>query len=1713
MQELPGCDPLAPWYPELALRAMQDAETVMTKDVVARLNRRDTAIDCSRFSVAKPGDDAVADGFSHYFRPDFKVQINSNKADEVRLLCVGDEAVAGGCRQVLCFLPADSPAMAEAVRAIEFFVKDVVVTRGQELGMFDGLPPPSREAIETAFKSSILPARDEFPEALIMTVDQSGSSNGGQQGHSGNGGAGGESRSTFYQQTRDPEAPDVKVHSDSWLQVTPITASWDNSDCGLIIDAVAKVDGEVVTVIFTASQITFEAPEDRAWYRRDIDSSASGDDGRSTRSGRHGSLGDVARKRKNYAKMQQGTPLPSLRASDYTPGSRGLRQSLSPAASKKAAKLEKASLGRPCVAPSAKRVCAPAAKKTSAGTLRKTDRSKSSSPAPKRKKPHKAKSHQAAAASTWPSSSSPSFINIKPEAKRPLARALMPAKANAPPKSAWCPKVGATIQGNFNRRGVWYRCKVLQVSSSPATAAKATRVTYDVEYDDGSVDRCMRRKDLGPLTKHTMYWETNSFEYETSPSTYGNETPETIATALRISAGLIVIMNKYAMKGLTETTVFGEGLIRLPNNAQDRVHCAADDETPAMIGLRYGVSPSCIVKENIGRITTLRNNSKLKENCILFLPHEVEAAMKAFEEAKSAPPCGCATPIDEQVVCDGCDCDTKLCCLGLTAIPDQAYWFCERCHDWLGRRSAASEAGAKEAIESARNGFRVDLTKNRVTHEQYAISSLPHIEARFGAAMKAAATDIVADVRKRQLHDEQALRLLQVQCLDQVLLRDQQQAVQARHRRQAGGHPPLLVKVVPEVPFEHVDMLNTLEAAGYIEQQAGLTGGGDLAGHAQLHAVFLNQSAFSRSEQWASHHPLFDLMPQLVAFIGSTVMDEPPAAADGDLECDDLDQFVAEAVHLKTARLDAGGTGSTPLSSGLAIPSSMCEADRIARASAKPLTLRRHQQASLKWMRDRERCSDAAAAWMGGSGVERSLSEVASGNDEAGAPAKDNGQKAKGAGGVAGMAGAFWVALELDCGIKCHFSPRAGILTLVPPSDARGGILADGAGMGKSVTMLALIAEGNVANLSAPDDPIPAIPSAPVPVAILPRELLLEREWFEEGKAAELTRFGYVPTAHPDVTVGSADATNVRLSNATVIFAAGLLLPQWAAMLRRFTDLTVHNVVSSPRPWDTDQAHLMRVADVVLVPHSALERNSNQFSASTGAAAATSDSDIDDGTPLGAIMRTEWRRMVVDDSHTVKNRGCHVASKVRARYRWLLTHSPVAGSGGGAETLFGQLVMLNVSPFDDRNVWKALCSASEASHLPDQARFVRRIACELSVGHPRTVMVPDLPTVTTVTQRVAWSNAADRAVYDQCYGFAVAEFQRLEHQSPQTALKHARYLFSNAFAMARQACSHPGAVEWDKLCTTRRPSSTAAIVDPEVIKSPQMGPEEVAGHLVAYDEGCLVCLAPKDEMEEPTLIETCKHAFCNDCVRKLLGKANYNGQARGRCPKCRQIFKSSALLTLSPAHSGGGGGGIAAQRPSGAAKPRELAERDMADLNAKIDAAHAAPGRTAKLEALMTAITQMVTAKNNRLPRAGQRAAVFSHFAGTLREAKSMLAGAGISTCLITAVDSLPPDGSKNTATVVLVTHAAAAFGLDLGNASNVFLLEPVCSDRSLTDVTEQQALDCVYRIGQRQPVVVTTFVIEGTVEERLATLPVRPKGLTDRLESLRQLFGVPGVV
>src|SRR5690606_19626390 len=84
---------------------------------------------------------------------------------------------------------------------------------------------------------------------------------------------------------------------------------------------------------------------------------------------------------------------------------------------------------------------------------------------------------------------------------------------------------------------------------------------------------------------------------------------------------------------------------------------------------------------------------------------------------------------------------------------------------------------------------------------------------------------------------------------------------------------------------------------------------------------------------------------------------------------------------------------------------------------------------------------------------------------------------------------------------------------------------------------------------------------------------------------------------------------------------------------------------------------------------------------------------------------------------------------------------------------------------------------------------------------------------------------------------------------------------------------------------------------------------------------------------------------------------------------------------------------------------------------------------------------------------------------------------------------------SSTSPLVLLLSLRAGGVGLNLTAAQNVFLMDPWWSW-----AVEQQAIDRVHRMGQKEKVRVWRFVVRGSVEERMLRVQEKKKFLAGTL-------------
>lgn len=200
--------------------------------------------------------------------------------------------------------------------------------------------------------------------------------------------------------------------------------------------------------------------------------------------------------------------------------------------------------------------------------------------------------------------------------------------------------------------------------------------------------------------------------------------------------------------------------------------------------------------------------------------------------------------------------------------------------------------------------------------------------------------------------------------------------------------------------------------------------------------------------------------------------------------------------------------------------------------------------------------------------------------------------------------------------ITSHEVPRK-------PEPARGGILADVMGLGKSLSMLSLVSS----------------------------TLLEARDFGDEEAPVEAVELK-------------------RNSRATLIICPKSVMSTWEEQIKLHTKtgtLTLYSYHGTNRTQDLDE---LAGHDIVLAPYQTVAA---EFSDGRG--------------KRDAISATNWFRVVLDEAHQIRNPTTAVSKaccKIAAQRRWAVTGTPVQNR---LDDLGALIKFLRIKPFDDATSW------------------------------------------------------------------------------------------------------------------------------------------------------------------------------------------------------------------------------------------------------------------------------------------------------------------------------------------------------------------------------------------------------------------------------------------
>ncbi|KAK4261884.1 hypothetical protein QN277_004821 [Acacia crassicarpa] len=485
------------------------------------------------------------------------------------------------------------------------------------------------------------------------------------------------------------------------------------------------------------------------------------------------------------------------------------------------------------------------------------------------------------------------------------------------------------------------------------------------------------------------------------------------------------------------------------------------------------------------------------------------------------------------------------------------------------------------------------------------------------------------------------------------------------------------------------------------------------------------------------------------------------------------------------------------------------------------------------------------------------------------------------------------------------------------------------------------------------------------------------------------------------------------------------------------------------------------------------------------------DSSFDSAS--GALAKVGWFRVILDEAQTIKNHRTQVARaccSLRAKRRWCLSGTPIQNA---IEDLYSYFRFLKYDPYavykSFYNTIKVPISKNSIQGYKKlqavlRAIMLRRTKGTLIDGQP----IINLPPKTITLNKVDFS-LEERAFYTKLEADSRSQFKAY------AAAGTVNQNYANILLMLlrlRQACDHPLLVK----------DYSSDFVGENSIEMARTLPKEMLVNLFnCLEASFAICKVCNDTPEDP-VVTMCGHVFCYQCVSEHL--TGYESM----CPAadCKEqigddvVFSKATLRSCISGDPGDSSSSASALVDYSAVQQSSYSSSKIKALLEILElhccsgrARNSLPSETSDIENLdLDVIVTGDTRKCSEGTIDGPiKAIVFSQWTSMLDLVEDSLKDSGIrhrrldGTMTLTARDKSVKDFNTNPeVTVLLMSLKAGNLGLNLVAACHVILL-----DLWWNPTTEEQAIDRAHRIGQTRPVTVTRLTIRDTVEDRILAL------------------------
>ncbi|KAK9001283.1 hypothetical protein V6N11_083071 [Hibiscus sabdariffa] len=499
----------------------------------------------------------------------------------------------------------------------------------------------------------------------------------------------------------------------------------------------------------------------------------------------------------------------------------------------------------------------------------------------------------------------------------------------------------------------------------------------------------------------------------------------------------------------------------------------------------------------------------------------------------------------------------------------------------------------------------------------------------------------------------------------------------------------------------------------------------------------------------------------------------------------------------------------------------------------------------------------------------------------------------------------------------------------------------------------------------------------------------------------------------------------------------------------------------------------------------------------------------------GALARVNWLRVILDEAQTIKNHRTQVARAccgLRAKRRWCLSGTPIQNA---IDDLYSYFRFLKHEPYD---VYKSFCFGIKVPIARDYVKGYKKLQTVLKIvmlRRTKATLIDGEPIIKLPPKSIHMSKvdftAEERAFYTQLE----ADSRSLFKQYAAAGTLHQNY--ANILLMLlrlRQACDHPLLVKGfnsNSVPNTDSVQNSDPVGQVSVEMTKTLPREMLINLLNCLETSFANCLVCHDAPEDP-VVTMCSHVFCYQCVSEYLTGDDHTCPA----PECKEqlgddiVFSGPTLRSClagdingSPTHPQSFEMSELFQDNYSSSKIKAVIEI----LQSRCLLKNSSPGSPSSIGNNETPFTseqtftetglsgsravKCTTVHSNSLADGPIKAIVFSQWTGMLDLVEHSLRHHGISyrrldgKMTLLSRDRNAKDFNTDPEVTVMLMSLKAG---NLG-LNMIAACHVILLDLWWNPTTEDQAIDRAHRIGQTRPVTVTRITIKDTVEDRILSL------------------------